>query len=213
MPDLDIVTANGRAASSRCCTKPARCCSTSMRPAAFDITPWADRVQLIDAKYVGTWDLPVLGLVIAPTAVLIRPDGYVAWVADQAQHGLAGRAEPSGSDRLLVNALQVAMRTRGRRFNALTPAGRCSSPANSTKWRQRLCATRRCTIFRVSRALLKPGVTGNIWRSASSTSSPPVASGLAVKLPAPVVRPAAGAGWIRSPPTCDHGARTAWRSG
>ena len=45
-------------------------------------------VQLIDAKYVGTWELPALGAVTAPTAVLIRPDGYVAWVGDLTQLGL-----------------------------------------------------------------------------------------------------------------------------
>jgi hypothetical protein len=54
-------------------------------PGRFDITPWVDRVQMIDAKYVGPWELPVLGAVAAPTAVLIRPDGYVAWVGDLTQ--------------------------------------------------------------------------------------------------------------------------------
>jgi hypothetical protein len=49
----------------------------------FDLTPWADRVQLIDAEYAGPWELPVLGAVTAPTAVLIRPDGYVAWVGTE----------------------------------------------------------------------------------------------------------------------------------
>jgi len=44
--------------------------------------PWADRVRLIEAGYAGTWELPVLGEVAAPTAVLIRPDGYVAWVGE-----------------------------------------------------------------------------------------------------------------------------------
>jgi hypothetical protein len=48
----------------------------------------ADRVQLVDAKYVGTWELPVLGAVTAPTAVFIRPDGYVAWVGDLTRQGL-----------------------------------------------------------------------------------------------------------------------------
>jgi hypothetical protein len=51
-------------------------------PGGFDVTPWADRVQLIDASYEGEWELPVLGVVGAPTAVLVRPDGYVAWVGD-----------------------------------------------------------------------------------------------------------------------------------
>jgi len=46
------------------------------------------RVQSIDARYVGTWQLPVLGAVAAPTAVLIRPDGYVAWVGDGTDTGL-----------------------------------------------------------------------------------------------------------------------------
>ncbi len=57
-------------------------------PGGFDITPWADRVQLIDASYTGAWELPVLGAVTAPSAVLIRPDGYVAWVGVRTQAGL-----------------------------------------------------------------------------------------------------------------------------
>jgi uncharacterized membrane protein YfbV (UPF0208 family) len=57
-------------------------------PGDIDIMPWADRVQLIDAKYIGAWELPVLGVVTAPTAVLIRPDGYIGWVGERAQAGL-----------------------------------------------------------------------------------------------------------------------------
>jgi hypothetical protein len=52
---------------------------------------WADRVQLIDAKYVGPWELPALGAVTAPIAVLIRPDGYVAWVGEGTDLGFLTR--------------------------------------------------------------------------------------------------------------------------
>jgi 3-(3-hydroxy-phenyl)propionate hydroxylase len=58
-------------------------------PGGFDIAPWADRLRSIDATYAGAWELPVLGAVTAPTAVLIRPDGHVAWVGDLARLGLA----------------------------------------------------------------------------------------------------------------------------
>ena len=56
----------------------------------LDITGWEDRVQLVRARYDGPWELPALGTVAAPTAVLVRPDGYVAWVGADADEGLAG---------------------------------------------------------------------------------------------------------------------------
>jgi hypothetical protein len=89
MPDLDLVTANGplRVFSLLHGARPVLL--NLGEPGGFDITPWADRVQLIDAKYVGAWELPVIGVVVAPTAVLIRPDGYAAWVGDLSQPGLA----------------------------------------------------------------------------------------------------------------------------
>jgi 3-(3-hydroxy-phenyl)propionate hydroxylase len=89
MPDLDLVTANG---PLRVFTllRQARPVLVNLGEAGgFDSTPRADRVQLIDAKYAGTWELPVMGPVTAPTALLIRPDGYVAWVGDSTQLGLA----------------------------------------------------------------------------------------------------------------------------
>lgn len=57
-------------------------------PVDVDITPWADRVVLVHADYDATWELPVVGAVAAPSAVLIRPDGHVAWVGEQTQAGL-----------------------------------------------------------------------------------------------------------------------------
>jgi 2-polyprenyl-6-methoxyphenol hydroxylase-like FAD-dependent oxidoreductase len=88
MPDLDLVTELG----------PLHVFALlhAARPALInfggagsgEIAPWSDRVQMIDASYAGTWELPVLGAVSAPSAVLIRPDGYVAWVGEQTQGGL-----------------------------------------------------------------------------------------------------------------------------
>jgi aromatic ring hydroxylase-like protein/FAD binding domain-containing protein len=89
MPDLDLVTANGPLRMFTLLHDARPVLLNLGEPGGFDITPWADRVQLIDATYVGTWELPALGVVTAPPAVLIRPDGYVAWVGDQTQMGLA----------------------------------------------------------------------------------------------------------------------------
>lgn len=89
MPDLDLVTDNGPLRVFTLLHKARPVLLNLGESGGFDITPWVDRVQLIDAKYIGTWELPVLGAVTAPSAVLIRPDGYVAWVGDQTQLGLA----------------------------------------------------------------------------------------------------------------------------
>ena len=88
MPDLDLVTANGPLRVFTLLHDARPVLLNLGEPGGFDITPWADRVQLIDAKYDGAWELPAIGAVTAPTAVLIRPDGYVAWVGDRTQLGL-----------------------------------------------------------------------------------------------------------------------------
>ena len=88
MPDLDLVTADGPLRLFSLLHKAQAVLLNLGEPGSFDIAPWADRVQLIDAEYVGVWELPVLGEVSAPSAVLIRPDGYVAWVGDGTDIGL-----------------------------------------------------------------------------------------------------------------------------
>ena len=88
MPDLDLVTADGPLRVFELLYGARPLLLNLAEPGGFDITPWADRVQLIDAEYVGVWELPVLGAVTAPTAVLIRPDGYVAWVGEGPHLGL-----------------------------------------------------------------------------------------------------------------------------
>jgi 2-polyprenyl-6-methoxyphenol hydroxylase-like FAD-dependent oxidoreductase len=88
MPDLDLVTATG---TQRLFTllHPAQPILLDLADSlALDLAPWAERVRRIDARYTGAWALPVLGAVAAPTAVLIRPDGYVAWVGDGTDQGL-----------------------------------------------------------------------------------------------------------------------------
>jgi 3-(3-hydroxy-phenyl)propionate hydroxylase len=89
MPDLDLITASG---PTRVFTllHGARPVLLNFRGPGhgFDITPWADRVRWVDARYEGAWELPVLGGVTPPEAVLIRPDGYVAWVGGVAKRGL-----------------------------------------------------------------------------------------------------------------------------
>ena len=89
MPDLDLITANGplRIFSLLHGARPVLL--NFGEPGGFDITPWADRVQLVEARYDGGWELPALGAVTAPTAVLIRPDGHVAWVGEGTDRGFA----------------------------------------------------------------------------------------------------------------------------
>jgi 2-polyprenyl-6-methoxyphenol hydroxylase-like FAD-dependent oxidoreductase len=88
MPDLDLVTADGPLRVFELLHDARPALLNLGEPDSLDITPWADRVQLIDAEYRGVCELPVLGAVTAPTAVLIRPDGYVAWVGDGTYEGL-----------------------------------------------------------------------------------------------------------------------------
>src|SRR2546428_222579 len=88
MPDLDLVAPNGPLRVFTLLHDAQPVLLNLGEPGSFDITPWADRVRLIDAKYVGTWELPALGAVTAPAAVLIRPDGYVAWVGDRTHLGI-----------------------------------------------------------------------------------------------------------------------------
>jgi 3-(3-hydroxy-phenyl)propionate hydroxylase len=88
MPDLDLVTADGPLRVFTLLHDARPVLLNLGEPGGFDIAPWADRVQMIDAEYVGPWELPVLGTVTAPTAMLIRPDGHVAWVGDLTDPGL-----------------------------------------------------------------------------------------------------------------------------
>ncbi|GLQ76802.1 hypothetical protein GCM10007881_03180 [Mesorhizobium huakuii] len=88
MPDLDLATASGPARVFSLLHDARPVLLNLAEPGGLDIAPWADRVRQIVAGYDGAWELPVLGTVAAPAAVLIRPDGYVAWVGVGTQQGL-----------------------------------------------------------------------------------------------------------------------------
>jgi 2-polyprenyl-6-methoxyphenol hydroxylase-like FAD-dependent oxidoreductase len=88
MPDLDVVGSSGPLRVYSLLHRARPVLLNFGKAGAVDIARWADRVQLADVKYGGEWDLPAIGKVAAPTAVLVRPDGYVAWVGDAAQAGL-----------------------------------------------------------------------------------------------------------------------------
>jgi 2-polyprenyl-6-methoxyphenol hydroxylase-like FAD-dependent oxidoreductase len=88
MPDLDLATADGTVRVFSL-LHGARPVLLNLGDAGgLDLGPWADRAQLVDASCAGTWELPVLGEVGAPTAVLVRPDGHVAWVGEGTDAGL-----------------------------------------------------------------------------------------------------------------------------
>jgi 2-polyprenyl-6-methoxyphenol hydroxylase-like FAD-dependent oxidoreductase len=88
MPDLDLTTADGPLRVFELLHDARPVLLNLGQAGDLDTAPWADRVKLIDASYGGEWELAVIGVVSAPTAVLIRPDGYVAWVGDGTDAGL-----------------------------------------------------------------------------------------------------------------------------
>jgi 2-polyprenyl-6-methoxyphenol hydroxylase-like FAD-dependent oxidoreductase len=89
MPDLDLATSDGPLPVYALLHRARPVLLNFGEPGGIDIAPWARRAQLVDATTEGPWELPVLGPVPAPAAVLVRPDGYVAWVGDQTRSGLA----------------------------------------------------------------------------------------------------------------------------
>jgi hypothetical protein len=88
MPDLDLTTADGPVRVFELLHDARPLLLNLGRRGGLHITPWADRVRLIEASYEGKWELPLVGTVSAPTAVLVRPDGHVAWVGDGSNTGL-----------------------------------------------------------------------------------------------------------------------------
>jgi 3-(3-hydroxy-phenyl)propionate hydroxylase len=89
MPDFDIVTDRGPRRVFELLHTARPLLLDLGEPGRLDAARWADRVQQIHATCTSDWELPVVGTVAAPSAVLIRPDGYVAWVGEETDSGLA----------------------------------------------------------------------------------------------------------------------------
>ena len=89
MPDLDLDSEAGPTRVYQLLHEAQPLLINFATPQRIDISPWADRVRMVDAAFAGAWDVPALGEVPSPTAVLIRPDGHVAWVENGADEPLA----------------------------------------------------------------------------------------------------------------------------
>ena len=82
VPDLDVQTADGPTRVFALLRDARPVLLNLGERGGFDLSAWADRVRLVEAEHDGVWELPVAGEVPAPDAVLIRPDGHVAWAGE-----------------------------------------------------------------------------------------------------------------------------------
>ncbi len=88
MPDLDLATPDGPRRVYSLLHRARPVLINLGEPRSLDVGPWADQVGSLDASYDGSWELPVIGEVDPPSAVLVRPDGHVAWVGSGNEAGL-----------------------------------------------------------------------------------------------------------------------------
>ncbi len=88
MPDLDVTTPDGPLRVYTLLHDARPFLLDLGAPGRLDIAPWTDRVAVVHATYEGEWELPVIGAVAAPGAVLVRPDGHVAWIEERGDAGL-----------------------------------------------------------------------------------------------------------------------------
>ncbi len=89
MPDLEIATADGPVRVFTLLHGGHAVLINFGAADGLETLGWADRIRRIEAKHVAPWQLPALEEVASPAAVLIRPDGHVAWVGDGSDAGLA----------------------------------------------------------------------------------------------------------------------------
>jgi 3-(3-hydroxy-phenyl)propionate hydroxylase len=88
MPDLDVVATDGPLRVFSLLHQGRAVLLNFGEPGRVEVSGWADRLHSVDAKYTGAWELPAIGVISGPAAVLVRPDGYVAWAGDGVDAGL-----------------------------------------------------------------------------------------------------------------------------
>jgi 3-(3-hydroxy-phenyl)propionate hydroxylase len=113
MPDLDLQTADGPTRVFALLHGAQPALLNLGAPGSFALSStYAPRVREVDAAHAGAWELPVIGHVTPPPAVLIRPDGHVAWAGDLTDADLpralaiwfgTGQPEQRGPDRFKEN--------------------------------------------------------------------------------------------------------------
>ncbi len=151
MPDLDLTTADGPLRVFALLRDARPVLLDLGEPGVLDIAPWADRVRRVEASCAGAWELPVLGPVTAPAAVLIRPDGHVAWVGDGTDAGLAAALTTWFGP-------PAAQRPRSEPKNAVTSAASRSGSSSAAK-----CPPRGISVQRSMVKLCSASARGG-WR-------------------------------------------------
>ncbi|MFI6985419.1 FAD-dependent monooxygenase [Embleya sp. NPDC050154] len=87
VPDADLKTPDGatRVYKLLHAARPVLLDLRGSAEVAATAKSWADRVDLVEARSEDDhWPVPIVGEIPAPAALLIRPDGHVAWAADTA---------------------------------------------------------------------------------------------------------------------------------
>jgi 3-(3-hydroxy-phenyl)propionate hydroxylase len=82
VPDLDLTTKDGPTTVFTLLHEARPVLLNLGEPGAVEAEECTDRVRVVDARCASPWDLPAIGEVTSPTALLIRPDGHVAWVGE-----------------------------------------------------------------------------------------------------------------------------------
>lgn len=140
MLDLDLVTGDGPERVFSLLRDARGALLDLGRPGPSSPVRDSDRIQIVASRYDGEWELPVVGKVEAPTAMLVRPDGYVALVGNGDDDGLHDALTtwfgPRWRGRLVaswsVNPAEAGPQRRGTDSTHAGATPRCENADDST---------------------------------------------------------------------------------